>query len=216
MRTMTQIGTAQLIGLFDAMADAIEKDKDRLSELDGVIGDGDHGVTMSIGFTAVRKALSDVGADATPADVFNAAARAFLNAVGASAGPLYATAFMRAGAAVKGKDALDDTDFGAIITAMAEGIKVRGKADAGDKTMFDAWQPAGDAALVAAGNGCSAAEIVGAAHAAAERGAEATRDMTAKKGRSARLGERSLGHVDAGAASTVVLLRAMAEGLVAP
>lgn len=212
-RIMASITTSQLVAVFERMADAIEAEKDALSELDGVIGDGDHGVTMSIGFTAVRESLAGIDGGASPADVLNMAARAFLNAVGASAGPLYATAFMRAGAAVKGKDRLGDADMGAMIAAMAEGIQARGKAEPGDKTMFDAWKPAADAASAAAEGGATAAAIARAAHGAAEQGAAATRDMIARKGRSARLGQRSLGHVDAGAASTVVLLRAMTQAL---
>ena len=96
------------VGLFARVEGAIEREKDRLSALDGVIGDGDHGVTMSLGFEAVGKALKALDASAAdPTLVFNTAAKAFLNAVGASAGPLYATAFMRAGAAVKGRPTLD-------------------------------------------------------------------------------------------------------------
>lgn len=209
---MSTIDQARLIELFNLMADAIEREKDHLCELDGVIGDADHGVTMSIGFSAVRKALSEIDA-AHPTDVFNMAAKAFLNAVGASAGPLYATAFMRAGAKVKGQTVLDRTAVAAMVAAMADGIRSRGKANLGDKTMLDAWDPAAKAALQAHEAERSAAEILSQAADAAEKGATTTIDMMAKKGRSARLGPRSVGHVDPGAASTAILLRAMADGL---
>ena len=93
------ITTQQLVTMFDAIADAIDEHKDHLSELDGVIGDADHGVTMGIGFSAVREALAQIdAAENEPAFVFNTAAKTFLNAVGASSGPLYATAFLEAAA----------------------------------------------------------------------------------------------------------------------
>ncbi|WP_181181413.1 DAK2 domain-containing protein, partial [Mesorhizobium sp. B1-1-5] len=105
------IDSADLKRMFDAIAVAIEADKDRLCQLDGVIGDADHGIAMALGFNAVRDALAPLDLAATkPTALLNMAAKSFLNAVGASAGPLYATAFMRAAAAVKGKTTLADAD----------------------------------------------------------------------------------------------------------
>jgi dihydroxyacetone kinase-like protein len=193
------------------MAAAIEADKDRLCALDGVIGDGDHGITMSIGFTAVTEALNGLDPEADPTLIFNTAAKAFLGAVGASAGPLYATAFMRAGAAVKGHKQLDDDDMMAIIVAMAHGVRDRGKAERGEKTMLDAWLPAAEAAESARVRNIPLVSALAEVARAAAIGAEATKDLVATKGRSARLGERSRGHIDAGAASTALLLRALAE-----
>lgn len=208
---MTDLTSAALVDMFQAMADTIEQHKALLCELDGVIGDADHGVTMSIGFTAVQKALSETDTDtATPTDVFNTAAKSFLSAVGASAGPLYATAFMRAGAAVKGKQELDVNDFSQAIQAMAEGIQTRGKAEAGDKTMLDAWLPAAASARQAAASS-NLGELMREVSTAANTGADATVPMQAKKGRSAKLGERTIGHKDAGAASTALLLTAIYE-----
>ncbi|BAB53419.1 dihydroxyacetone kinase subunit DhaL [Mesorhizobium japonicum] len=208
------IDTADLKRMFDTIAVAIEADKDRLCQLDGVIGDADHGIAMALGFNAVRDALASLGLAATePTALLNTAAKSFLNAVGASSGPLYATAFMRAGAAVKGKAALADTDFIALFQAMAQGIKDRGKAEPGEKTMVDAWQPAAEAAAAANVAGKTLAESLGAALAAAESGAEATKEMIAAKGRSSRLGERSLGHIDPGAASAVTVIGAIRKSL---
>lgn len=193
-----------------AVADRMDAARDELCALDGVIGDADHGVAMAGGFGAVRAALADLNG-AAPTDVFNMAAKSFLNAVGASSGPLYATAFMRAGAAVKGRAALDDADAPALIAAMAEGIAHRGKAAPGDKTMLDAWAPAAEAA--AAAEGRPAAEVFRAAAEAAQQGAAATADMQARLGRAARLGARSLGHQDPGATSAAMVLDAMAARL---
>ena len=139
-------GADALRRMFEEIAAAMEAEKDELCRLDGVIGDADHGIAMALGFGAVREALAGLGPEADPSAVMNAAAKAFLNAVGASCGPLYATAFMRAGAAVKGKAALEDADVVAMLQAMAKGIADRGKAAPGEKTMLDAWAPAAEAA----------------------------------------------------------------------
>ncbi|MBX2825547.1 MAG: dihydroxyacetone kinase subunit L [Gammaproteobacteria bacterium] len=193
------------------MADTIETHKDHLCELDGVIGDADHGITMSIGFTAVREAVGELPpADTTPTDILNTAAKSFLSAVGASAGPLYATAFMRAAASVKGQSFLTVEHMATAIEAMAEGIQIRGKAEAGDKTMLDAWLPAAEAARENRSCG-DMSQLLSAVAAAAHQGAEDTIPLIAKKGRSAKLGERTRGHKDAGAASTALLLQALAD-----
>lgn len=208
---MTELTNDTLIGMFGAMSDTIEQHKAILCDLDGAIGDADHGITMSIGFTAVTKALSEIDTKtSTPTDVFNTAAKSFLSAVGASAGPLYATAFMRAGAAVKGKQTLDVNDFSHAIQAMAKGIQTRGKAEPGDKTMLDAWLPAAASAMKLNASP-NLGEFMREVSSAADAGAEATIPMQAKKGRSAKLGERSIGHKDAGAASTALLLTAIYE-----
>lgn len=210
---MTSTDTAKLKRMFNAIAAAIDADKDRLCRLDGVIGDADHGIAMALGFGAVRDTLDQIDASTEPTALLNTAAKSFLNAVGASSGPLYATAFMRGAAAVKGKAILEDADVIAMFRAMAQGIQDRGKAELGEKTMVDAWLPAAQAAGVAQEAGKSLSESLDAALAAAESGAEATKDMIATKGRSSRLGERSLGHVDPGAASAVTIVRAMRNSL---
>ncbi|TIM11235.1 dihydroxyacetone kinase subunit DhaL [Mesorhizobium sp.] len=211
---MTSIDAADLKRMFDAIAVAIEADKDRLCQLDGVIGDADHGIAMALGFGAVRDALAPLELTATePTVLLNTAAKSFLNAVGASSGPLYATAFMRGAAAVKGKAILTDADVVALFHAMAQGIQDRGKAEIGEKTMVDAWLPAAQAVAAAYAAGKTLSESLAAALEAAERGAEATKDMIAAKGRSSRLGERSLGHIDPGAASAVTVIGAMRKSL---
>ncbi|MFT6878061.1 MAG: dihydroxyacetone kinase-like protein [Granulosicoccus sp.] len=208
---MNMITTQSLIAIFNAMGNAIESEKEQLCVLDGAIGDADHGITMSIGFRAVGKALNAVEpGSTTPTDVFNTAAKTFLNAVGASAGPLYATAFMRAGASVKGTDVLDTAALGCAIEAMAEGIKSRGKAEPGDKTMLDAWLPAAATAREFTDSE-SMVDMITAIENAANAGALSTINMVAKKGRSAKLGDRTIGHQDAGAASTAILISAMAS-----
>ena len=201
---MGTITSADLIAMLSAIADTMDENRDALCALDGEIGDGDHGVAMALGFNAARDALADLEADAVPTQVLNTAAKAFLSGVGASCGPLYATAMMRAAAAVKGQDVLSSEDGSKLVAAMAEGIAHRGKASVGDKTMLDVWHPAAEAA--AEGGGSAAIK-------AAEDAAEGTKMMQAKLGRAARLGERSLGHMDPGAASAVLVIKAMASTL---
>ena len=210
---MATIDSTRLRNMFVGIADAVEARKGWLCELDGVIGDADHGIAMALGFNATRDAVSAL--DLSSADltlVLNTAAKSFLNAVGASPGPLYATALMRA-AAVKGKSAMDDNDAIAMLEAMAKGIQDRGKTEIGEKTMIDTWLPATRVAAEARAAGKSLGESLDAAVEAARRGAEATKDMIASKGRSSRLSERSLGHMDPGAASAVIVIEAIRDTL---
>lgn len=211
---MTTIDSARLAGMFAAIAAAVSADRDRLCALDGIIGDADHGIAMDLGFSAARDAVAALDAETTdPTTLLNTAAKSFLNAVGASSGPLYATAFMRGAAAVKGKKTLDDADTIAMFQAMAKGIQDRGKAEPGEKTMMDAWGPAAQAAGEALASGKGLTDSLEAAAQAAKAGAEATKAMIAAKGRASRLGERSLGHMDPGAASAVTVIEAMRVAL---
>jgi phosphoenolpyruvate---glycerone phosphotransferase subunit DhaL len=202
-----------LRAMMAAVAADMEASRDELCRLDGVIGDADHGIAMALGFAAARDAVAAMEPLSEPTAVLNMAAKAFLNAVGASSGPLYATALMRAGAAVKGKAALEDADVVAMLQAMAVGIRDRGKVEPGEKTMLDAWAPAALAAAEAQAAGRDLAGCLDAAAAAAREGAEATRGMVATKGRAERLGERAVGHVDPGAASAAVVIEAMRRSL---
>jgi len=206
--------TPAFIAMFAAIARSMDANRDHLCALDGVIGDADHGIAMQQGFAAVDKALGTLDpALASPTDVFNTAAKAFLNAVGASSGPLYATAMMRAGAALKGKATASADDVAQLIPVMTKGIADRGKATPGDKTMLDAWQAAADTVNGLIGQDAPLGQVLAQAVAAAEAGAQATIAMEAKLGRSARLGQRSVGHIDAGAASAALVIKAMADSL---
>jgi len=211
---MTMVDVEGLRALFGAISQKLTAARDHLCELDGVIGDADHGVTMELGFSTVKKALDEIDPDTTNlGQVFNLAAKSFLNAVGASSGPLYATAFMRAGAALKDKSIADDAELVAAFVAMAKGIEDRGKAVIGEKTMVDAWRPAADAAEACRLSGGDLAACLKAATEAAKAGAEATKSMLATKGRAARLGERVIGHMDPGAASAALIIETMAKSL---
>lgn len=202
--------------LFRAMmqraGDEIIAARDWLSELDGVIGDGDHGITMEIGWKAVQGALDNAPGDETIEGTCKRMAKAFLDAVGASSGPLYATAFLRAGAAVGDRLNLDAGALAAWLAAALQGVRDRGRAEPGDKTMIDAWVPAVARAQEMVSSASELA-VIEAARDGAEAGMKATADLESRRGRSAKLGARSKGHIDPGAASTWVILRAMAAAL---
>lgn len=191
-----------------AAADIAEQ-RDYLVDLDRAIGDGDHGENMDRGFTAALEALGQ-GQPGSVAEVLKTVAKTLMSTVGGAAGPLYGTAFLRASKAA-GDCELDGAGAAAVIAGALEGIQTRGKATTGEKTMVDAWTPALEAARAAAESGSDAAAVFEAAATAAEAGAAATEPMRATKGRASYLGERSIGHLDPGAVSTSLILRAAAR-----
>lgn len=209
---MTPFTAVDLVELFRAVAFRLAEARADLAALDGAIGDADHGTAMADGFAAVVRATAEAaGAGAPAGDLFPIASRSFLNAVGATTGPLYASAFLRAGQAFAGMEVIPADRLAALVPAFAEGIAERGKAAPGDKTMIDAWGPA--ARAVTAEEGDDPAKALSAAVRAAEEGRDSTRAMVASKGRAARLGERSRGHVDPGAASAALILAALRDAV---
>ena len=191
-----------------AAADVAEQ-RDYLVDLDRAIGDGDHGENMDRGFKAAVEALGQAQ-PASVAEVLKTVAKTLMSTVGGAAGPLYGTAFLRASKAA-GDGELDGAGVAAVIAGALDGIQARGKATTGEKTMVDAWTPALDAARVAAESGSDPAAVLEAAATAAEAGAAATEPLRATKGRASYLGERSIGHLDPGAVSTSLILRAAAR-----
>ena len=210
------VNTARvLVRMFGDISSAIDAEKDRLTALDGAIGDADHGITMSLGFNAVTMELASMDLEqATGRAIFTRAATAFLNTVGASTGPLYASAFLRAANVPEPDERLTTAYQVRLIEALAVGIGERGKGQRGDKTMLDAWIPAMEAAINAEACGLSSDQMWRKIIEAADAGAQATASMIAARGRSARLGERSLGHIDPGAASAAIILHAMKSSFV--
>ena len=188
-----------------AAADVAEQ-RDYLVDLDRAIGDGDHGENMDRGFKAAVEALGHAQ-PASVAEVLKTVAKTLMSTVGGAAGPLYGTAFLRASKAAGDGD-LDGAGVAAVIAGALDGIQARGKATTGEKTMVDAWTPALEAARAAAESGSDPAAVLEAAATAAEAGAAATEPMRATKGRASYLGERSIGHLDPGAVSTSLILRA--------
>ena len=188
-----------------AAADVAEQ-RDYLVDLDRAIGDGDHGENMDRGFKAALEALEQAQPGSV-AEVLKTVAKTLMSTVGGAAGPLYGTAFLRASKAAGDGD-LDGAGVAAVIAGALDGIQARGKATTGEKTMVDAWTPALEAARAAAESGSDPAAVLEAAATAAEAGAAATEPLRATKGRASYLGERSIGHLDPGAVSTSLILRA--------
>ena len=203
--------TQDTTGVVREMAATMEEQRRYLTKLDSEIGDGDHGTNMHRGFQAALERLE--GADpSTPADALKAVSMALISKVGGAAGPLYGTAFLRASTALQGKDEVSAEDAAEALEAALGGIKQRGKAEVGDKTIVDALEPAAEAAKGAVSEG-SAAAVLRAAAEAAKEGAESTVPLTARKGRASYLGQRAAGHQDPGATSTYLLLDAAARAL---
>jgi phosphoenolpyruvate---glycerone phosphotransferase subunit DhaL len=198
----------ETIGALKAACKAVQAQRDYLSELDAAMGDGDHGVSMAKSFKAVEAMLDsadepDIGA------LLYQVGWTLVSEVGGAMGPLFGTAFIRAGKAVPGQTEIGPADVARMLAAAEEGVAARGKAQIGDKTMLDALHAAAAAAAAAAEKGRPMTAVLAAAAAGAQQGAEATRDMVAKMGRASRLGERTLGHQDAGATSVAIILGAI-------
>ena len=204
--------TEDTLGVVKEMAAAMEENRKHLTKLDSEIGDGDHGNNMHRGFQAALERLEETEPQ-TPADVLKAVSTALVGKVGGAAGPLYGTAFLRASTSLSGKEDLSSEDVAEAMEAALGGVKQRGKAEEGDKTMIDALAPAVAAAKEAAPSGKGAGEVFREAAEAAGEGSEATVPLTARRGRASYLGERAAGHMDPGARSTYLLLDAAARAL---
>ncbi|MDZ5783843.1 dihydroxyacetone kinase subunit DhaL [Marinococcus luteus] len=181
----------------------MQEHKDKLSELDQAIGDGDHGHNMARGFQEVANKVEDASYDDIGA-MYKDVASTLISKVGGASGPLYGTAFLKAANAWKGKDVLDSAALTEGIEAAVGGIETRGKASLGDKTMLDVWIPVRDEMKEHGADAEKAAKT-------AANEAEATIDRIAKKGRASYLGERSKGHMDPGAFSSQLVFEALAE-----
>lgn len=197
-----------MIEILKAIAARIDEQKDYLTELDNEIADGDHGVNMAKGFNAVVAKL-DAMADKDIGSLLKTTGMTLVSTVGGSAGPLYGTAFMKAGAALKDKMEMNEADLVAAVEAAIGGIQMRGKATVGEKTMLDAICPAFDAlkASVEAGGDMKAA--LTKAVEAAQKGVEYTKTIKATKGRASYIGDRSIGHQDPGATSATYMFEVL-------
>ncbi|MES3714055.1 dihydroxyacetone kinase subunit DhaL [Staphylococcus ureilyticus] len=190
-----------------ALAELFEEQKDNLCELDRKIGDGDHGVTMNIGYQAVKSTIhNELQVQDDIAKISVAVGKSFLDAVGSSIGPLYASGFLKSAVAVKNKTELDDTDLYQFWIAFSKGIKARGKAEIGDKTMIDTLEPFYLSLETSKYQSINFKEAFEIALLEAKKGMESTKDIVSNKDRSKRLGYRAQGHVDPGAMSAYLML----------
>ena len=191
-------------------AETFREHKDELTQLDAAIGDADHGANMARGFTAVEGKLEglkdkDIGA------IFKTVAMTLISTVGGASGPLYGTFFLQAAPGANGKNELTHAELSALFNAGLQGLINRGKAAVGDKTMIDALVPALKAFEPLANDSLPVA--LDRAVAAAQKGADSTVPLVARKGRASYLGERSAGHLDPGASSSTLLLEALQRAL---
>ena len=207
-------GTVTLDGIVSWLArfrDLVTEQRAELTELDSAIGDADHGANMTRGMTAVMEKIGAAPPAGAADELFKSVGMTLVTSVGGASGPLYGTFFLRMGMSAGPVQEFDAVAFGAALRAGLDGVVARGKAEARDKTMYDAMAPAIDAWDAAAGDGLAAAST--AAFAAAQAGRDATEPLVARKGRASYLGERSAGHLDPGATSTALLFEALADTL---
>jgi dihydroxyacetone kinase-like protein len=191
-------------------AGVIETNRDHLTQLDAAIGDADHGINLSRGFTAVLAAL-DAKQPETPGAVLLVTGSTLISKVGGASGPLYGMAFRRAGQALGTAEEVDLPALSQALDAALAGVQQLGAAREGDKTLVDALAPATRALAKAVAEGAAQGDALAAVTAAAAEGAAATVPMEARKGRASYLGPRSVGHEDPGAASTVLILTALRD-----
>ena len=204
--------TKKILAIISAIAKKIEAQKDYLTQLDNEIGDGDHGINLARGFKAVEEKLPTF-ADKDIGTILKGIGTALVSTVGGASGPLYGTAFMKAGNVCKGKTSLTAEDFVAALDAAINGVKMRGKAIEGEKTMLDALCPAYKALKESLDGGKDLIDALTDGVDAAAKGVEYTKTIIATKGRASYLKERSLGHQDPGATSSLYMLQTTLEVL---
>lgn len=208
----TAITASQMKTVIASMCDTIEEQKEYLCDLDGAIGDGDHGVSMAIAFGLVKQKLpewpaQDVGS------LLKDVALTLTNAVGGAMGPLFGTFFLKQAVASMGKHEVNLSDLVRMFQAAEKGIRDIGKANEGDKTLLDTLAPAVRALERAERDGKPLDVALGDLETAAREGWQSTRDLVAKTGRARRLGERTIGHLDPGATSCYFVLRAYVDAV---
>lgn len=199
-----------IVEIINEVADEICKNKDYLTDLDRKIGDGDHGVNLSRGFVKI-KAESNSYLKMNYSEIFNKISMTLISNVGGASGALYGTAFMKIGMAIRKKKEISFFDFPEILKEGIEGIKMRGKSDINEKTMLDTLVPFYNYLEKNIKKEGKIYVILSEALEKAKEGRDSTIDMIAKKGRASYLKERSIGHLDPGAASSYMVLKTIVE-----
>ncbi|WP_085524533.1 dihydroxyacetone kinase subunit DhaL [Tuberibacillus sp. Marseille-P3662] len=200
-----QLSVEQTAQWLRQMNQKMQENKDKLSELDQAIGDGDHGHNMARGFQEVQTKI-DANTYEFTGDLLKDTAMTLISKVGGASGPLFGTAFLKAASELKNEPEINDTNIVPALEAAVNGIKSRGKANEGDKTMLDVWIPMLTYFKEQDISPAGLAET-------AETAMEATKDLEAKKGRASYLGERSVGHLDPGSVTSYYLFEALSDVL---
>ena len=193
----------------DAVAAAIIAQKDYLTDLDRQIADGDHGINMARGFQAAMDAVEEMNDTTKPGPVLETVGKAFIHNVGGAAGPLYGTGFIKAAAVCDENTKLNVASFEKLLGAAIAGIEKRGHAKKGDKTMLDTLIPIHACFLPENAEGKTLFEVLQDASHAAKEGVDYTKTIAARRGRASLVGERSIGHEDPGAVSSMLMYRAL-------
>jgi len=204
------ISKNQLIAWLEKLSRVMKDNRDLLTELDAAIGDADHGINMARGFDKVLEKLptmkeKDIGT------ILKSVGMVLMSSVGGASGPLYGTFCMQAGMALAGKQEIDAAGLVAFLDAGVKGIQQRGRAERGDKTMFDVWAPVLDTVAAAIADDATVKDALASAVESAGKGVRDTIPLQARKGRASYLGDRSIGHRDPGAMSSYLMIRALHE-----
>jgi phosphoenolpyruvate---glycerone phosphotransferase subunit DhaL len=207
--TPVSVDIAQVDRWIREFARVVGENAQFLTDLDAAVGDADHGINLDRGMTAVVAALDET-TQPDLAALTKKVGMTLVSSVGGASGPLYGTFFLRLATSLGAVGTVAPADFAKALRAGVEGVVQRGRAEANDKTMFDALAPALDALDAGLASGSDLASALGSAREAAERGRDATEAMVARKGRASYLGQRSVGHVDPGATSAAMLIAAAA------
>jgi dihydroxyacetone kinase-like protein len=205
------LGHDDVLRWIRAFAAEVSANKEQLTQLDAAVGDGDHGINMDRGMSAVLAKLDATTEEQDIGALLKTVGMTLVSTVGGAGGPLYGTLFLQMGTAVSGKDELGPDDWAAALEAGIAGVQARGKAEPGDKTMIDALIPGRDALKSALAEGASFEDALRQSADAAGQGMRDTVPLVARKGRASYLGERSAGHQDPGATSSHLLLEAATE-----
>lgn len=206
----TTVTTAAFDEWIRGFAALVAENRDYLTELDSAIGDADHGSNMDRGMKAAVAALDETQPPSAGA-LFTKVGMTLVSTVGGASGPLFGTFFLRLGGSLGDTDVVSNQQFAAALRAALEGVVARGKAEPGDKTMYDALAPAVDALDAALAQQLDLGPALAQAREAAAAGRDATTPMLARKGRASYLGERSVGHQDPGATTVALLMQAASE-----
>lgn len=213
MTTNQNISPQDLRDVLTAVAEAVAQQESALTELDSAIGDGDHGITMRLGFQAVVQRVGGLPPDAGIDAILGQSGRAFMGATGGAIGVILGKMLSSGKTALQGSTSIGPAELATWLGAMESSVTNSGKAKPGDKTILDAVHAAAESAAQSLKEGDSLAQMAARAAQAADAGAKSTANMLCKMGRASRLGERSLGHPDPGATSFAIILSAIARWL---
>ncbi|WCB92605.1 PEP-dependent dihydroxyacetone kinase, ADP-binding subunit DhaL [Baekduia alba] len=213
MSSVTAVVPQTVVAWLSGLAEDVAAQADHLTQLDAAIGDGDHGINMNRGMSAVVATLGEQDDDVAPGRLLIVAGKTLVSTVGGASGPLWGSFFRGAGRALGDAPELEGPELAEALAAGVKAVQDLGAAVPGDKTMVDALLPAVEALREALAGGASLADAARSAADAAAEGARGTVPLQARKGRASYLGERSVGHEDPGAASTVLVMTALARAV---